>query len=140
MIEEKIVMRFPIVIHKDEDSDYGVIVPDLAGCFSAGSSFEEALTNAVEAIECHVEGMLLDGESLPILQSIEQHQRNSEYNEGVWALVAVDLSKLSGKSKRVNITLPEHVLHQMDTFASSHGETRSGLIATAALEYMSNHD
>lgn len=29
-------MQYPIFIHKDEKSDYGVIVPDLPGCFSAG--------------------------------------------------------------------------------------------------------
>lgn len=28
-------MQYPIFIHKDKDSDYGVIVPDLPGCFSA---------------------------------------------------------------------------------------------------------
>jgi len=35
-------------------------VPDLPGCFSAGATFDEALTEAVEAIECHLEGLLLD--------------------------------------------------------------------------------
>ena len=29
-------MRYPIVIHKDEGSSYGVTVPDLPGCFSGG--------------------------------------------------------------------------------------------------------
>jgi len=50
-------MRYPVVIHKDQDSDYGVTVPDLPGCFSAGSTVDEAIDNAVEAIECHVEGL-----------------------------------------------------------------------------------
>jgi len=72
--------------------------------------------------------------------AMEHHQQNVEFSDGIWALVPVDLSKLSGKSKRVNITLPEHVLHQMDTFVSSHGQTRSGLIATAALDYISSHN
>ena len=53
-----------------------------------------------------------------------------------WALVTVDLSKLSGKAKRINITLPEHLLYQIDEYASSHGESRSGMIAHAALEYI----
>jgi len=47
-------MKFPVVIHKDPDSDYGVTVPDLAGCFSAGSTVDEAFANAVEAAECHI--------------------------------------------------------------------------------------
>jgi hypothetical protein len=29
-------MNYPVVIHKDKDSDYGVTVPDLSGCFTAG--------------------------------------------------------------------------------------------------------
>ena len=43
-------MRYPIVIQKDTDSDYGVIVPDIPGCYSAGSTYDEALRNASEAI------------------------------------------------------------------------------------------
>ena len=31
-------MRFPIVVHKDKNSGYGVTVPDLPGCFSAGDT------------------------------------------------------------------------------------------------------
>ncbi|MCP4151812.1 MAG: hypothetical protein GY757_28975, partial [bacterium] len=27
-------MNYPVVIHKDKESDYGVTVPDLPGCFS----------------------------------------------------------------------------------------------------------
>ena len=37
-------MRSLIVIHKDPESCYGVTVPDLPGCFSAGNTIEEALT------------------------------------------------------------------------------------------------
>jgi predicted RNase H-like HicB family nuclease len=66
-------MQYPIFIHKDEDSAYGVIVPDLPGCFSAGDTIEEAIQNAKEAIECHIEGLLLDNESIPLKRPIEEH-------------------------------------------------------------------
>jgi predicted RNase H-like HicB family nuclease len=59
-------MQYPIFIHKDENSAYGVIVPDLPGCYSAGDTIEDAIHNAHEAIECHIEGLLLDNESLPL--------------------------------------------------------------------------
>ena len=36
-------MIYPIVLHKDKDSDYGATVPDLPGCFSAGATLDEAL-------------------------------------------------------------------------------------------------
>jgi len=129
-------MRYPVVIHKDPDSDYGVTVPDLPGCFSAGETLDEALQEVVEAIECHIEGMLADEESIPSPQTIEFHQGNPDYADGVWAVVSVDLLKLSGKTRRVNITLPERVLTMMDKYATEHGETRSRLIAQAAVEYI----
>lgn len=132
-------MNFPIVIHKDKNSDYGVTVPDLPGCFSAGETFELALENAKEAILCHVEGLIKDKESIPRPTSIDLLKAKKEYKKGVWALVAVDLSELSMKAKRINVTVPENILRQIDHYAKRHGETRSGLFTNAALEFMSNH-
>lgn len=131
-------MRYPIVIHKDPDSDYGVIVPDLPGCFSAGDTMDEAMQEVVEAIECHIEGLLIDKEPIPLPEMVDYHQNNPDYVDGVWAIVSVDISRLSGKTKRVNVTLPERVLTLMDKYATEHGETRSGLIAQAALEYIAS--
>ena len=127
-------MRYPIVIHKEKDSDYGVIVPDLPGCYSAGTTLDEAIENAREAIECHLEGLLLDGEPIPAPGNIETHQDNPDYAGGVWSVVDIDLARLSGKSKRVNITLPERVLRMIDEAARAAGESRSGFLAKAALE------
>lgn len=133
-------MQYAVVLHKDSSSDYGVTVPDLPGCFSAGTTVDEALTAAVEAIETHIEGMMMDGEVIPSPSLIEQHQSNPNYAGGIWALVSVDVTKLSGKSKRVNITLPEKILSMVDQYASARGETRSGFIAQAALEYIASHE
>ncbi|MCZ6678602.1 MAG: type II toxin-antitoxin system HicB family antitoxin [Candidatus Poribacteria bacterium] len=132
-------MRYPVVIHKDPDSDYGVTVPDLPGCFTAGDTVDDALTQAVEAIECHIEGLMLDGEPIPPPKNIEFHPNNPDYADGVWALVTIDISKLSGKSRRVNITVPERLLAVVDEYAKRNGETRSGFLAQAALEFIANH-
>ncbi|MCI0519282.1 MAG: type II toxin-antitoxin system HicB family antitoxin [Chloroflexi bacterium] len=99
-------MRYPVVVHKDPDSIYGVTVPDLPGCFSAGDTLDEAIQEVVEAIECHVEGLWLEGEAIPAPKTVEFHQLNPDYAGGVWALVTVDVIQLAGKSRRVNITLP----------------------------------
>lgn len=132
-------MRYPVVIHKDVETDYGVTVPDLPGCFSAGSSIDEALAQVTEAIATHIEGLMMDREPVPLPKRIEDHQADPNFSEGVWALVTVDISKLSGKSRRVNITLPERVLASMDEFAAQRGETRSGLIAQATMEFIAAH-
>ena len=129
-------MRFPIVIHKDAGSGYGVIVPDLPGCFSAGDSLEEAIDSAGEAIACHVEGLLMDDEAIPSRATLETHQGNEDYRDGVWAMVAVDISRLSGKTRRINITIPARVLDIVDQAAAREGQSRSGFLAQAALSHV----
>ena len=129
-------MLFPIVIHKDDESAYGVSVPDLPGCFSAGDTFEEAIESAREAIACHLEGLLLDDEPVPAKTPFEAHRANKDYEDGTWAVVAIDISKLSSKAKRVNITVPARVLAIVDKAAAREGETRSGLLVRAALSYL----
>ena len=132
-------MQYPILIQKDENSEYGVIVPDLPGCFSGGNTLEKAIQNAKEAIECHLEGLLSDGEPLPLQKSLAEHLDNPDFKEGVLALVEIDLSKISGKSVRVNITLPERFLKQIDDYAQQHGGNRSAFLVDAAMRYMSEH-
>jgi len=130
-------MRYPVIIHKDRGSDYGVTVPDLPGCFSAGETLEEALGNAEEAILTHVEGLLLDDDTVPSPTDVETLRRKLKRKNVVWGIVSVDLSKLSERAKRINITIPDRLLSKIDSFAESEGESRSGLLASAALEYMS---
>lgn len=132
-------MQYPIFIHKDKDTDYGVIVPDLEGCFSAGSSIEEAIENAHEAIECHLEGLLLDNEPIPLKKPIEQHLENPDFRDGVLAVVEIDLSNISGKTTRINISLPERFLKQIDEYTRQHGVNRSGFLVDAAMSYMAQH-
>ena len=84
-------MRFAIVLHKDEESSYGVTVPDLPGCFSGAETLDDAFLAAQEAILLHLEGMLADGEPLPTAQPVEAHIANEDYMGGVWGFVDVDL-------------------------------------------------
>jgi len=133
-------MQYPIFIHKDKNSDYGVIVPDFPGCFSVGVTIEEAIKNAHEAIECHLEGLLLDDESIPLKKPIEEHLENPDFKDGLLAMVEIDISKISGKTTRINISLPEHFLKQIDKFTHQHGGNRSAFLVDAALSYMAEHN
>lgn len=133
-------MRYPVVIHKDEDSDFGVSVPDIPGCYSAGSTCDEALANAIEAIECHLEGLLMDNEPVPVGATIDRWIDNKEFSDGIWAFIDIDLSLISGKAKRLNITIPERILNLIDLYAKSHSiKNRSSFLADAALSYMESH-
>ena len=48
-------MKFTIAIEPGtRKTAFGVIVPDLPGCFSAGDTVEDAFDNVREAIEAHI--------------------------------------------------------------------------------------
>lgn len=132
-------MKYPVIIHKDKNSDYGVTVPDLPGCYSAGETVEEALDQTREAILTHVEGLLLDNENIPQPSLIEKHQNNKKLRRVTFAIVDVDLSELSEEIQRVNITIPKRILTKLDTSARKEGKTRSGLLINAALQYLSSN-
>ena len=136
-------MNFSVVIHSDDNS-FGATVPDLPGCFSAGETLDEVLEDIQEAILCHIEGLLSDDAAegaplaakIPFPLPIKVHQKNKDFRDGIWAIVNVDLSQLSGKAKRVNITMPERILSQVDSFANQIGESRSGLLVAAVMNYI----
>ena len=86
--------RYPIVIDKDPDSDYGVTVPDLPGCFTVGDTIADVLRQAVEAIECHLGGMLLDGDPIPEPKDIAFHENNPEYADGLWKTITIKFPEL----------------------------------------------
>ena len=128
-------MRYPIAIELgDETHAYGVVVPDLPGCFSAGDSLDEAVNNAEEAIVAWIDATLDMGEPVPQPSSIgESRTQYPDLVDWVWAVVQVDPARLDDKIERVNITLPRRVLARLDAAARAAGETRSGYIARLAL-------
>lgn len=97
---------------------------------------DEAILNATEAIECHIEGLLIDGDDIPSPMPMESLHQNPDFKDGIWGIVPVDLTKLSGKSKRINISIPERLLQKIDAKAKSLGENRSSFLLAAALEYI----
>lgn len=65
-------MKYAIIIEKAE-GNYGAYVPDLPGCVATGQIVEETLQQIQEAIEFHLEGMLLRGEAVPEPTSLCQY-------------------------------------------------------------------
>lgn len=57
-------MRYMVVIEEGNGS-YGAYAPDLPGCVAVGQTREEALALIQEAIEFHLEGLALGGQSIP---------------------------------------------------------------------------
>jgi predicted RNase H-like HicB family nuclease len=123
-------MNYIGLIHKDADSDYGVSFPDFPGVVTAGKNLDEARAMAEEALGFHIDGLLEDGEAIPEPSSLEEVMSDPENRDGVAILVAVKTE--AAKSVRVNVTLPEDILAQIDKFAKERGLSRSGFLAQAA--------
>ncbi|WP_367346035.1 type II toxin-antitoxin system HicB family antitoxin [Stenotrophomonas bentonitica] len=59
-------MRYPILIEPgNATTAWGVVVPDLPGCFSAGDTLEEAMAGAEEAAAAWIEAALDEGRPIP---------------------------------------------------------------------------
>ncbi|MEN4703604.1 type II toxin-antitoxin system HicB family antitoxin [Pantoea agglomerans] len=130
-------MFYPIAIEAgDHEHAYGVTVPDLPGCFSAGDTLDEAIKNAKEAITGHIELAVELGHDMPAVSTIEALATNPEYAGYTWALVEIDVIRLLGGSEKINVTLPRSLIDRIDRCVASHPEykSRSGFLAQVALE------
>lgn len=128
-------MKYPIAIEPGSDSQaWGVVVPDLPGCFSAADEgIDQAIENAKEAIELWIETAIDTGQAIPSPSSIATHQANPEFSGWVWAVAEIDPAVMDESVERINITLPRRILKRLDDRARAAGESRSGYIAHLAL-------
>ncbi|MDD2468161.1 MAG: type II toxin-antitoxin system HicB family antitoxin [Desulfobulbus sp.] len=87
-------MKYPVAIHKDQDSCFGVSVPDIPGCFSAGETIDEALNNIQEAISDHLQILAEEGKGAPEPSEMEKHYDNPDYAQALWAHVTLKCNGL----------------------------------------------
>jgi antitoxin HicB len=66
------VLNYTVFFEPLEEGGYMVIVPALPGIVTYGETLDEARAMAADAIKCHCEGLLKDGEQLPKDKGIEQ--------------------------------------------------------------------
>jgi antitoxin HicB len=57
-------LRYTVLIHPDEGA-YFVVVPALPGCVTWGTTFDEAIVAAREAIKGHVAALRDTGQDVP---------------------------------------------------------------------------
>ena len=129
-------MRYPIAIHhdKDKDSAYGVSVPDVAGCFSAGDTLDKAIPLAEKSIEFHLEPMAEDDQDIPLAKEVADHVGNPDFAGATWAYTNVDVKQFCGKTHKENVTLPLIVTSKIDKLVRAKlYKSRSSFLTEAAL-------
>jgi predicted RNase H-like HicB family nuclease len=116
------------VVHKDEDSAWGVHFPDLPGCFSAADDLADVQANASAAVMLY-----LEGEKAPEPSAIEKIRDMvaDDLAEGAF-LLAVPYVYVSNRPQRINISIDRGVLDAIDAAASSRKLTRSAFLTEAA--------
>jgi predicted RNase H-like HicB family nuclease len=124
-------MNYIALIHKDDNSDYGVSFPDFPGCISAGETLEQAKMMAQEAIINHIQILKEMHEQIPAPSSLEEIMSSPENRSSIAFLVEVP----SHHTVRINITLPEDILNIVDRRARRLNLSRSAFLAEAALHF-----
>jgi len=119
------------LIHKDPNSAFGASFPDLPGCISTADTLEELRPMIEEALGFHIEGMIEDGEAVPEPSTLDEILKADGYADAV-AVMVVKAPETEGATVRVNITLSEKTLAQIDRKAAAQGMSRSGFLVEAA--------
>src|SRR5262245_46879695 len=100
------------VVHKDEDSSFGVYFPDLPGCFSGGETEDEAIENARIALRMYAE----DESNVPEARSIAVLKKDPEVRkelEGGAFLICVPLI-VADRKRRYNLMLDRSLVSSVD--------------------------
>ena len=58
--------KYTVVLERNDEGGYTVTVPALKGCITQGDTFAEAIENAREALQCHIEGLAILSKRIPV--------------------------------------------------------------------------
>ena len=135
-------MKYAIIFSSDKNGDvYQVSVPDLPGCATNANSIDLGLEKITQSIKSHLAILAEYGEKIPSALSVDSHRQQyciehpHTHSQVFWAIVDIDITAYLGKSHKINVTLPELLIKQIDERVSKSPayKTRSGFIASACL-------
>ena len=116
----------------DKKTAWGVVFPDLPGCFSAGDDYDDAIKNAHEVLAFRVRSMQDDEMSIPKPRSLEQIMAEwedwSEWKNNYNFLVASITLLPTYKTEKVLISMESDLIARIDRVAKN----RSAFLAAAA--------
>ena len=135
-------MKYAVIFCSEHNAErYNVSVPDLPGCSINVESIDLGLEKISQSIKSHLAILAEYGEKIPSALSVEKHRNEyalenpHTHAQAFWAIVDIDITAYLGKSHKINVTLPELLIKQIDERVSKSAayKTRSGFIASACL-------
>jgi predicted RNase H-like HicB family nuclease len=115
-------------VHQDRDSAWGIVFPDLPGCFSAADDFADLPAMAAEAVALHLEGLAADGVPRPVPSGLDAIRAHAD-SQGAVSFLPVPAPD-PDRCIRLNVSLPESLVQRID--ATVGPRRRSGFLAQAA--------
>ena len=120
--------------YNDDTDGFGVVFPDLPGCFSAGVDFDDSFRMAHEALSLYAE----DEPELPSPRTLEQIKEewsdwSSWEEDRKFYIAKIALYPLKPITRKFNISLDERLVRKIDRITNN----RSAFIADA-IEHMLN--
>lgn len=127
--------QYLALVHKDPESDYGVSFPDVPGCFTAGTTLEDAMAMGAKALRFHLDELLDSGQAVPEARPfdsiIASYEPPEDLENATFALIAP--APRLGKTVRINLSIDEFALKRIDAKARQAGMNRSQFLKEAAL-------
>ncbi|MCX9039766.1 type II toxin-antitoxin system HicB family antitoxin, partial [Citrobacter portucalensis] len=110
--------------------------PDVEGCFFAGDTFEDAISNAEMAFAQHMEVLTERGNHVPAPDDLSSYLGDPRLigDNGFLALIDIDPSKYETKAVKFNLTMPGNLLTAIDRYLEKNGryKNRSAFLADLA--------
>ncbi|HIJ83049.1 MAG: hypothetical protein HW380_2387 [Magnetococcales bacterium] len=126
------IRHYAAVMYRGGDG-YGVVFPDIPGCTTHGDSIHDAAMHAEEALTGHIELMVRDGDPLPDptpLDRLDEVLLAPEPDEPEITRFLVRV-EIPARWIRVNLSMAENLVTQIDQAAKDLGMSRSGFLAEA---------
>lgn len=124
--------KYYYALFTESENTVEVEFPDLPGCVTFGSNWDEAFINAIDVLA----GWLAHAES----QYIKAPSPHNAFKNLKGTLIPVPIVNEIFESyqelKRINVIFPANVLNKIDAFRKKHGLKRSTFLLKASENYL----
>ena len=74
------ILNYKILLKKEPEGGFTVLVPSLPGCITYGDTLDEAIEKAKEAIEVYIESLKAHGEEIPTEENLLDYTLSVDTN------------------------------------------------------------
>lgn len=124
-----------LAVFEPTDTGYSVYFPDLPGCISVGSNFEDTTRQATDALGLHIYGIEKDGEDLPAPSKNPVWDSDTALGSIITPISvfpSIVRNELNNRAVKTNLTIPAW----LKEIAEEQGVNYSKILQAALIEYL----